>query len=1002
MNKARSQLVGVVFLTYLLLTGIVLADVPVPSVPVGHPRVYLDANDVNDIKAKVLLPEFQAEWAGIKANASSEAPAAALVYLIEGNTTRGEEAIDDALSAIQSSIDARTFSSAMHWVACVYDWCYPLLTESEKTTFITEFKRIANLHQPYYPAGLSYNAVVGHNAEGWLLTAQLPAGVAIYDEDTSMYDAAAQLFFQKYVAPRDWHYPSHAYHQGDSYLSRFLHDTAATWLFRRMDAGDVFDGEQQYMPYCAIYTPRPDGRQTRRGDTYDATGTAGSKQPIFMMVGTYYQDPYLMTMTDDERFTQYFSTDILRPMQMIFREPNLPKSPISELPLTKYFDHPMGEMVARTGWEIDIDSNDAVTFMRIGGTFYSGHQSRDMGTFQIYYKGPLAVNSGIYQSTDATYPTEYGTEHWKNYYHQTISHNGLLIFDPDEDPVNDYWRSVNDGGQRVPNNGTLPDTDNVQASTYKLGEVMGWQLGPNTVTPEYSYIAGDITDAYTDKVSEVTRSMVTLNLGDANYPASMIVFDRITSADPTFKKTWLIHSIQEPTVDANTITILRDEGDYAGKLVTESILPVNPTITKIGGTGYQFWVEDSSTNYMVVPSNSSDEPAAWRVEVVPSVNEVDNVFLHVMTVMDDDESSGPVVQSIVDDNDVVAGVRLLNRAVVFGKESEFLSRLSFEVPGSGTAKILVCDLKPGTWSVSRAGENVVGITEVTNDGRCIYFEGPTGLGSEYLLNLVDADFDDDGDIDVIDLAFLVDQWLEASPQLHPQTGKTADLFSGDSVNFLDFAIFAQGWSGSASLPDPVAFYKFEGDYSNEMGGSAGTAVGNATTVYDSGRGNNVLTLDGDGDDVDFSNTSVSGIDSDITIACWMKASSLGTSSTMVAKCYAWRLLGSGTGGAARFTTAGPSNADLDGSENVADGEWHHIVGVYDGSNKYLYVDGELDNSVACTGALNTWDGYGFAAGALVKPADGLFPKFFYNGLVDDVRVYDVAMSAGQVERLYDE
>ena len=493
--------------------------------------------------------------------------------------------------------------------------------------------------------------------------------------------------------------------------------------------------------------------------------------------------------------------------------------------------------------------------------------------------------------------------------------------------------------------------------------------------------------------------MVTLNLDDANYPASLVVFDRITSANANFKKTWLLHSIQEPTVDANTITILRDEGDYAGKLVTESILPTNPTITKIGGTGYQFWVDwiDDSNNFMVIPSNSDDEPGAWRVEVVPSVNEVDNVFLHVMTVMDDDEPNGPVVQTIVDGNNIVTGVRLLDRAVVFGKQSEFLSRVSFKVPGSGTAKILVCDLLPGLWSVSRGGESIAGAIEATEDGRCIYFEGPTGLDEEYLLTFSSADFDDDWDVDLADLRFMVGQWLSSTPQVHPVTGRSPDLYSDGTVNFKDFSLFGQRWLEGTDMPEPVAFYKFEGNYNNEMGGAAGTAYGNATTVYNAARGSNVLSLDGSGDYVDFGNTAVAGIDREITVTAWIKTSSLGGSNTIVAKCYAWQIHGNSD--VLRFSNTGTPADSLDGTTDVADGTWHHIAAVYNGTTKYVYVDGDLENSVGWSQDLSTWDTYGFAAGAMIKTGFVGFPKFFFDGMIDDVRVYDSALSPDQIETL---
>ena len=50
---------------------------------------------------------------------------------------------------------------------------------------------------------------------------------------------AACFFFERFVPVRNFYYPGHAHHQGDSYTSRFLHDQLASWLFRRMGAGDV-------------------------------------------------------------------------------------------------------------------------------------------------------------------------------------------------------------------------------------------------------------------------------------------------------------------------------------------------------------------------------------------------------------------------------------------------------------------------------------------------------------------------------------------------------------------------------------------------------------------------------------------------------------------------------------------------------------------------------------------------------------------------------------------
>ncbi|MCD6394407.1 MAG: LamG domain-containing protein, partial [Planctomycetes bacterium] len=203
-----------------------------------------------------------------------------------------------------------------------------------------------------------------------------------------------------------------------------------------------------------------------------------------------------------------------------------------------------------------------------------------------------------------------------------------------------------------------------------------------------------------------------------------------------------------------------------------------------------------------------------------------------------------------------------------------------------------------------------------------------------------------------------------------------------------------------------AHYEFEGNYSNNITGPAGVPHGNAHIVPDpggNGKGtSDVLSLDGAGDYVRFGNDSVSGITGAVTLTCWTKTGSLPDLDSLVAKGYAWRL--NGDSGPGQFATGGLSNEYLHGTINLADGQWHHLAGVYDGAKKYLYVDGNIDSHTDCTGLLNTWGDYVFSAGALLKeysnstPYDG-FPKFFYAGLIDDIRVYDYALSEGEIESI---
>ena len=154
---------------------------------------------------------------------------------------------------------------------------------------------------------------------------------------------------------------------------------------------------------------------------------------------------------------------------------------------------------------------------------FVNHAHNDAGAFQIYYKGPLAIDAGIYQGSSGG-NQGYNSPHNKNFFKRTIAHNSLLIYDPNEIfPSFNYGGAnkskfvANDGGQRLPGVEwhQASDLNDMLTGNFKTGKVLANGFGPNAQTPDYSYLKGDITDAYSSKVKEVKRSFVFLNFKDA-------------------------------------------------------------------------------------------------------------------------------------------------------------------------------------------------------------------------------------------------------------------------------------------------------------------------------------------------------------------------------------------------------------------------------------------------------------------------------------------------------
>jgi formylglycine-generating enzyme required for sulfatase activity len=77
----------------------------------------------------------------------------------------------------------------------------------------------------------------------------------------------------------------------------------------------------------------------------------------------------------------------------------------------------------------------------------------------------------------------------------------------------------------------------------------------------------------------------------------------------------------------------------------------------------------------------------------------------------------------------------------------------------------------------------------------------------------------------------------------------------------------------------------------------------------------------------------------------------------------------------------------------ADGQWHHIAGVYDGATAKIYVDGELEGQTTQTAGLGTVD-HPVSIGIRDLDKSGAFA-----GVIDEVRVYNNALSQAEIQAL---
>jgi hypothetical protein len=90
-----------------------------------------------------------------------------------------------------------------------------------------------------------------------------------------------------------------------------------------------------------------------------------------------------------------------------------------------------------------------------------------------------------------------------------------------------------------------------------------------------------------------------------------------------------------------------------------------------------------------------------------------------------------------------------------------------------------------------------------------------------------------------------------------------------------------------------------------------------------------------------------------------------------------------------FDLGGCGDAAIKG-KSIQGNEWHYLTGTWDGKTISLYIDGELDKSGGCEGTLKS-------AVTAVQIGSRNGGERFLTGLVDEVRIYNRALTQGEVK-----
>ena len=687
----------------------------------------------------------------------------ALAYVVGGHELYGYQAIHYMkqflrtldIQYINTNME-REYGNTMFTAALVYDWCYDLLTDVDKQQFIAGVENKTakgTCGDPSYTTTEHYKwkmsvgfpptkigAVSGHASERQILRDYLSVAVAFYGDNNSWWNYIAACVYSEYVPVRNYYFQSGISQQGTGvYVSgRHISDMYSAWILMTATGSQPYNNIDKTVRNFLGYEIAP-GKIFSDGDGTGSIQNNYEFRALSYMTAYLFADEPMLAQAKSMQPKKAFASDTIELTSAMYValcgmsdiEPAEDK--YEGMPLIQYNGSPVGQYIMHEAFGV---TDSATILMRIKERTTANHEHADAGTFMIYYKGMLTADGGAYNG--------YSSDHTRYFHQATVSHNGLLIYNPNVPEANDSSLSAKtqanmkkwySGGQIWPTEAS--NLTQLKSEKYLTGKVIGRSHGyldSSKTTPLYAYINGNITNAYhQDTVDHVGRRMLTVYTQDEDVPMVFFVYDAITSDSANYKKTFLLQipSSTAPKINKTNKTVATENGD--GRLVL-TCLTDGATITGVGGANNNY-----STNGK--QNSTSYETGAWgRVEITQT-GAKSHKFLNSIYVTDKGNTTYYETKPItnVSKNKLSAGDvegAVFNDSIVavFAKKnlvnsSSFLSNnISFTAEGNSDMRYFVDGMAAGTWqiTVKNSAGKTISTQKATASNGLLTFNAPAG------------------------------------------------------------------------------------------------------------------------------------------------------------------------------------------------------------------------------------------------------------------------------------
>jgi hypothetical protein len=402
-----------------------------------------------------------------------------------------------------------------------------------------------------------------------------------------------------------------------------------------------------------------------------------------------FNDPRSVWLAQKYAQPIYYNATIFVFNKLLYKDFTIPVIPKPN-PSLKWWSDKSGLSVNLSAW----DSLATMTSFFNSPSKRAAHEHRDNNSFTVFKSRPLILDAGYYDT--------YGGTHMNNYYHRSIAHNTICVFDSTESYTNFGQPAANDGGQiesiALQNFGHIIDPAN------KRGDWIQYAEGNN-----YQYNVADAQLSYNaSKLDFFRRKFLVLNSN------KIIVLDYVHLVNTTTEQRdafWINHYQRKPQMSGTLLNAsvpgnieTYSAGDYTfsygdGSAAVRTLLPTAANATLVGGPGFEFYVNGLNYPPLNNPDTVHGAPGNWRLEIRPNAISDSLVFLHSIQVGNASNPAQPGGLAL--SSWASTGADWADTLFYFAQFEDTLVNYHFfnNVSGGRTISIFAADLNPGNYFV---------------------------------------------------------------------------------------------------------------------------------------------------------------------------------------------------------------------------------------------------------------------------------------------------------------